>query len=134
MGQSYTFVPQAESCCLWRNIVREPAQFERKSNDASAVGTEQEFFKQDEAFRGDITSNDRSVAGTQQHWLNRERAEAGQPDDFERRQADTGIDFHNKSELNLSNLGRAAGAATPHADMTDGGENFIQASDAEFGR
>ena len=49
----------------------------------------------------------------------------GKPDDFEKRNADTGIDFHNKSDLALSNLGRNAGVATPHADMTDGGENFM---------
>ena len=63
-----------------------------------------------------------------------EKPEMGRPEDYERRQADTGVEFFNKSELNMSNLGRAAGAATPHGDITDGGENFLQQSDAEFGR
>ena len=113
---------------------REPAAFAGLSNDASAVGTQQEFFKQDEAFRGDITSNDKSLGATQQQWLSMANAEEGRPDDFERRVADTSIDYMNKSELAMSNLGRAGGPATPHADLTDGGEAFIQASDAEFGR
>ena len=54
------------------------------------------------------------------------KPELGRPEDYERRQVDTGVEFFNKSELNQSNLGRAAGAATPHAEITDGGENFLQ--------
>ena len=63
-----------------------------------------------------------------------EKPEMGRPEDYERRQVDTGVEFFNKSELNMSNLGRAAGAATPHGDINADEENFLQQSDAEFGR
>ena len=44
------------------------------------------------------------------------------------------MDFFNKSELNRSVGGMNQGRATPHQDLTDGGEQFMQPSDAEYGR
>jgi len=94
---------------------REPARFDKISNDASAVGTQQEFFKQDEAYRGDITDQDEFINGTQENWINRGNASQGKPDDFNRSNKGDGIAYHNKSDMG----GRANGPATPHQDMTD---------------
>jgi hypothetical protein len=66
--------------------------------------------------------------------MNKDRPSAGQPEDFDRKRADTGVDFFNKSEMNASVGGLNQGRATPHQDLTDGGEQFMQPSDAEYGR
>ena len=113
---------------------REKAYLAANTGDVSATGTAQEFFKPDEAFRADVSSANKSKRATQQQWLNKDRPSAGQPEDFERKRADTGVDFFNKSELNRSAGGINQGRATPHQDLTDGGEQFMQPSDAEYGR
>lgn len=45
-------------------IQREEAMFSRHLDPKDKNATQHEFFKADEAVRGDITSNDRSVAAT----------------------------------------------------------------------
>lgn len=57
------------------------------SQDKSMAGknaTAEEFFKHEEAMRGDITSNDKSVAGTQiDYFKNVDKTELGRPDSYE---------------------------------------------------
>lgn len=77
-----------------------------------------------------MTSQDKSIAGASQNWLNRGNAALGKPDDYDRRNSDTGIEFHNKSDMG----GRANGPVTPNQGITGSVENFMQASDAEFGQ
>lgn len=43
---------------------REDAMYSQDKSMANKNATDQEFFKHDEAIRGDITSNDRSIAAT----------------------------------------------------------------------
>lgn len=97
-------------------------------------GSASEFFKHEEAFRGDITSGDRSVAATQQNYFaNVEHAELGRADSFNKIRSDTPQDYMNKSELaGRSNYGRPGGIVTPNADIT-GRMDYLNKSEAEFG-
>ena len=97
---------------------RENAHFDK---DVSAAGpknaTTEEFFKADEAMRGDITSQDRSVAATQQDYVaNIDKQELGRPDSYERLKSDVPQDYMNKSDMGKSAIGQPRGVATPRND------------------
>lgn len=97
--------------------------------------TATEFFKQDEAVRGDIDSRDKSFAATQQEYFNNmDIAENGRPDSFNRIQSDIGVDYINKSEMGRSDHRKAAGLVTPHGDRIADQIDYLNKSEAEYGR
>ena len=116
-------------------VQRDEALFSHDLNPKSKNATQNEFFKQEEAMRGDITSNDKSVAATQQNYFaNVERAELGRADSYNRLKSDVGQVYANKSDLDgRSERKRAAGAATPVADLA-GSVDYLNKSEAEYGR
>lgn len=68
---------------------REGALYSRQKSGVSKNATEANFFKHDEAVRGDISSNDRSVHQTQQNYFaNEDKAEVGRPDSYARFKSD----------------------------------------------
>jgi len=117
-----------------RFIARDEAAYSRDLDMANKNATASEFFKHEEAFRGDITSGDRSVAATQQNYFaNVEHAELGRADSFNKFKSDIPQDYMNKSELGRrSEYDRAAGAATPINDIS-GNMDYLNKSEAEFG-
>lgn len=109
------------------------------SQDKSLAGknaTASEFFKHDEAVRGDITSQDKSVAATQQNYFNNLGApELGRPDSYDRLKSDIGQEFMNKSDLGgLSNNRHAQGVVTPYDDKSANQIDYMNKSEAEYGR
>ena len=99
--------------------------------------TATEFFKQDEAVRGDIVSQDRSVAATQQNYFNNvDNQTLGAPEDYHRTKSDVAQDFINKSDLGapLSDNMRAQGRATPHGERDANQIDYLNKSEAEYGK
>ena len=78
---------------------REDAMYSQDKSMANKNATASEFFKHDEAVRGDITSGDRSVAATQQNYFTNDKAELGRPDSYSRFKSDIALDYVNKSDL-----------------------------------
>ena len=99
---------------------REDAMYSQDKSLACKNATTSEFFKHDEAVRGDITSNDKSVAGTAiNYFSNVDKPELGRPDSYSRFKSDAGQEFMNKSDLGArSNLRADAGRATPYDDKS----------------
>lgn len=63
----------------------EDGRYSQAKTDINKTGYNEEFFKQNEAVRGDVTSNDRSVSGTQQNFFrNVKEPEFGQERDYDR--------------------------------------------------
>ena len=115
---------------------REEAMYSQDKSMAGKNATTSEFFKHDEAVRGDITSNDKSVAGTAINYFNNvDQPELGRPDSYSRFKSDIGQEFMNKSDLGaLSNNRDAAGRATPYDDKQADQIDYMNKSEAEFGR
>ena len=95
---------------------REEAMYSQDKSMQNKNATQSEFFKHDEAIRGDVTSGDRSVAATQQNYFQQQEKPAlGRPDSYTKFKSDMQQDYVNKSELGgLSDNRHAAGLATPH--------------------
>ena len=54
--------------------------------DAQQItGSNEEFFRNDEAIRGDITSQNKSIMGTPMNFFDKDGAQFGLPGDYERR-------------------------------------------------
>jgi len=99
---------------------------------AGKNATDEEFFKHDEAIRGDITSQDKSVAATQeQYFKNVDQSQLGRPDSYEKFREDAQQDYMVKSELGRN---ARAGLATPIESQTAEQMDYLNKSEAEFGR
>ena len=115
---------------------REDAMYSQDKSLANKNATQSEFFKHDEAVRGEITSQDRSVAATQQHYFgNIDKPSLGRPDSFDRLKSDIGQEYMNKSDLGgRSDNRHEAGVATPHGDRQAEPIDYMNKSEAEYGR
>ena len=95
---------------------REEAIFAQDKSVKGKNRTDTEFFKQDEAIRGDVYSQDKSLAATQQNYFqNVDRVELGRPDSYDQYKSDIPVDYMNKSEMDKART-RNAGPATPITD------------------
>ena len=101
--------------------------------DAQQItGSNEEFFRNDEAIRGDITSQNKSIMGTPMNFFDKDGAQFGLPGDYERRADATQQQFISKEQLNAQRL--AGGMATPAGDKSAGTIEAMHRSEAEYGR
>ena len=115
---------------------REEAMYSQDQSMQNKNATQSEFFKHDEAIRGDVTSGDRSVAATQQNYFQQQdKPELGRPDSYTKFKSDMQQDYVNKSDLGgLSDNRHAAGLATPHGTQMAEPIDYMNKSEAEYGR
>ena len=116
---------------------REKALYSQGGEDhPDKNATETRFFKHDEAIRGDATSQDRSMNGTQMdHFRNVDTAELGRPDTYSLNKSVSGSEFINKSDLARgASKNNNHGPATPHANKEADPIEYMNKSEAEYGR
>ena len=61
-------------------------------------------------------------------------AEAGRPDSFSRFKSDVDVQYMNKSEMGRSARQNAAGVVTPHGERNADQIDYVNKSEAEYGR
>ena len=104
----------------------ERAEFDANNEEKSMHATGQEFFRRDEAARGEADNCNVSIKGRSEQYMSKEHPVIGK-DGYEK-------ETETNEKYKDGTIGTAQGRVTPAGDRDAVSVNYLDKSDAEYGR